>query len=59
MFYAVHRIPDPLTGGESYPEYAHLIIECEEPQQAVTPGQVVALWDGDWCLGSGVIESTS
>ncbi|KAF9555224.1 5-methylaminomethyl-2-thiouridylate-methyltransferase [Agrocybe pediades] len=36
-----------------------LKIECQSPQQAVTPGQVAALWDGDWCLGSGIIESTS
>ncbi|PPQ76615.1 hypothetical protein CVT26_012741 [Gymnopilus dilepis] len=36
-----------------------LRIKCEQPQQAVTPGQVATLWDGDWCLGSGVIESTS
>ncbi|KAF8176020.1 tRNA-specific 2-thiouridylase [Pholiota molesta] len=36
-----------------------LTIECESPQHAVTPGQVAALWDGDWCLGSGVIISAS
>ncbi|KAF8163707.1 tRNA-specific 2-thiouridylase [Crassisporium funariophilum] len=36
-----------------------LVIDCDEPQQAVTPGQVAALWDGSWCLGSGVISSTS
>ncbi|KAF9473011.1 5-methylaminomethyl-2-thiouridylate-methyltransferase [Pholiota conissans] len=34
-----------------------LLIECDQPQHAVTPGQVAALWDGDWCLGSGIITS--
>ncbi|KDR73743.1 hypothetical protein GALMADRAFT_72401 [Galerina marginata CBS 339.88] len=36
-----------------------LRIACERPQQAVTPGQVAALWDGDWCLGSGVISAST
>ncbi|KAF8150428.1 tRNA-specific 2-thiouridylase [Pholiota molesta] len=40
-------------------EDGDLTIECENPQHAVTPGQVAALWDGDWCLGSGVIISAS
>ncbi|KJA24229.1 hypothetical protein HYPSUDRAFT_136638 [Hypholoma sublateritium FD-334 SS-4] len=34
-----------------------LTIECEEPQHAITPGQVAALWDGDWCIGSGIITT--
>jgi len=36
-----------------------LIIECDQPQHAITPGQVAALWDDQWCLGSGVISGTS
>ncbi|PPQ88868.1 hypothetical protein CVT25_009062 [Psilocybe cyanescens] len=36
-----------------------LIIECDEPQQAVCPGQAAALYLGNWCLGSGTIVSTS
>ncbi|KAF8912210.1 tRNA-specific 2-thiouridylase [Gymnopilus junonius] len=36
-----------------------LRIECEGPQQSVSPGQIATLWDGDWCLGCGVIESSS
>lgn len=29
-----------------------------EPVTAVAEGQVVGLWDGDMCLGSGIIEGT-
>jgi tRNA U34 2-thiouridine synthase MnmA/TrmU len=36
-----------------------LVIECDQPQHAITPGQVAALWDNQWCLGSGVISETS
>ncbi|KAJ7707512.1 5-methylaminomethyl-2-thiouridylate-methyltransferase [Mycena rosella] len=28
-----------------------------EPLRGVAPGQVAALWDGEWCLGCGVITT--
>ena len=33
-------------------------VDFDEPQRAVTPGQHVALYDGEECLGGGRIEAT-
>ncbi|MDT8322019.1 MAG: tRNA 2-thiouridine(34) synthase MnmA [Xanthomonadales bacterium] len=33
-----------------------LSLEFEQPQRAVTPGQSVVLYDGEICLGGGIIE---
>jgi len=33
-----------------------LVLEFEQPQRAVTPGQSVVLYDGDSCLGGGIIR---
>ncbi|WVR08811.1 tRNA (5-methylaminomethyl-2-thiouridylate)-methyltransferase [Kwoniella sp. DSM 27419] len=33
-------------------------ITFAQPLSGVSPGQVAAVWKGDWCLGSGVIRDT-
>ena len=33
-----------------------LVLDFEQPQRAVTPGQSVVLYDGDNCLGGGIID---
>ena len=34
-------------------------IDFDEPQKAVALGQTAAIWDGEWCLGSGIISQTT
>ena len=33
-----------------------LVLAFDDPQRAATPGQSLVLYDGDECLGGGVIE---
>ena len=37
----------------------HLVLHFDEPQWAVTPGQSAVIYDGDVCLGGGVISAAS
>ncbi len=38
---------------------AGALVNFAQPQRAVTPGQFAVLYDGERCLGGGVIEATS
>lgn len=42
---------EPLAGGRCR-------VTFRQPQRAVTPGQSVVFYDGDECLGGGIIEKT-
>jgi tRNA-specific 2-thiouridylase len=35
------------------------VLDFDEPQWAVTPGQSAVLYDGDVCLGGGIIDGAS
>ena len=50
-----YRQPDQWCTVESTADGFTVIFD--EPQRAVTPGQSLVLYDGDVCLGGGVIES--
>ncbi len=31
----------------------------DTPQKGVATGQVIAVWDSDWCLGCGLVDSAT
>jgi tRNA U34 2-thiouridine synthase MnmA/TrmU len=39
-------------------ENGDVLVTFDHPQKAIALGQVVAIWDKDWCLGSGRIKDT-
>jgi tRNA-specific 2-thiouridylase len=43
----------------SYNEKGELVLAFDDPQWAVTPGQSAVLYDGDVCLGGGVIANAA
>ncbi len=42
------------ANGQSAPDF---VLQFDDPQWAVTPGQSAVLYDGEVCLGGGVIEA--
>jgi tRNA-specific 2-thiouridylase len=42
-----------------YNEKGELALAFDDPQWAVTPGQSAVLYDGEVCMGGGVIASAA
>ena len=51
--------PDPASTHAAPEPGAHFTLQFEQPQWAVTPGQSAVLYDGEVCLGGGVIGTAS
>jgi tRNA-specific 2-thiouridylase len=45
-----------LTWAQANPSPSSFALHFAQPQWAVTPGQSAVLYDGEVCLGGGVIE---
>ena len=53
-----YRQPDQLATLEPLVNGAARVV-FDQPQRAVTPGQYAVVYDGDRCLGGGIIESVA
>ena len=53
-----YRQADQPCRVEVFPD-GHCEVEFSSPQRAVTPGQYVVFYQGDCCLGGGVIDRTA
>ncbi|KAJ7031368.1 tRNA-specific 2-thiouridylase [Mycena alexandri] len=51
------KTPSNLPGSHGE-DHTDIDITFDEPLKGVASGQVAALWDGDWCLGCGIITTT-
>ncbi len=51
-----YRQPDIAVRVKDGKNENELIIEFKEPVKAITPGQIAVLYDGEICLGGGIIE---
>ncbi len=54
-----YRQSDAVCTYQPGPQSAQFALEFVEPQWAVTPGQSAVLYDGEICLGGGVIAGSS
>jgi tRNA-specific 2-thiouridylase len=53
------RYRSPASSATFHPEDGHrFLLRFDEPQRAVTPGQIVALYAGERLLGGGIIGAT-
>ena len=52
-----YRQPDQQCSIETASDERH-IIHFDQPQRAITPGQSIVFYQGEVCLGGGIIETT-
>jgi len=67
--YSIASIPGDGIGREVVPAAIEVLtatadkcgfaLDFTDPQWAVTPGQSAVLYDGDVCLGGGIIDSNA
>ena len=52
--------PRPVTGRKTYRQPladGKIKVTFDEPQRAITPGQAVVFYDGDYVVGGGIIAA--